>query len=246
MHKKECKKRAAELKDEALFKKKPPPIDDCPICMLPIPTNAGIEAQYQACCGKTICAGCMDEILEADNGDLCPFCRTPGPTSHAELVERVKKRAEGDDAEAMNILGGYYSDGMMGLPQDYGKGIELYTRAANLGCTRAYGNVGYSYQNGLGVERDEKKATHYYELAAMGGDAGARANLGVTEAYAGNFDRAVKHWMISAGAGDDHSLNSIRECFLHGDATKDDFEKALRAHKKAKDETRSDQRDAAE
>ena len=35
-HKKECKLRAAELRDEALFKD-PPAKEDCPICFLPMP-----------------------------------------------------------------------------------------------------------------------------------------------------------------------------------------------------------------
>ena len=35
-HKKDCKLRAAELHDEALFKD-PPPKEDCPICFLPMP-----------------------------------------------------------------------------------------------------------------------------------------------------------------------------------------------------------------
>lgn len=35
-HKKDCKRRAAELRDEALFKD-PPPKEDCPICFLPMP-----------------------------------------------------------------------------------------------------------------------------------------------------------------------------------------------------------------
>ena len=35
-HKKACKKRAAELHEEALFKEPPPP-EDCPICFLPLP-----------------------------------------------------------------------------------------------------------------------------------------------------------------------------------------------------------------
>jgi hypothetical protein len=51
--------------------------------------------------------------------------------------------------------------------------------------------------------------------------------------------------VIAAGAGYDNSLTAIRQCFLNGHATRDDFEKALRAHKEAKDETKSDQRDAA-
>jgi len=36
-HKKECKKKAAELHDEALFKQ--PPKEDCPICMIRMPPS---------------------------------------------------------------------------------------------------------------------------------------------------------------------------------------------------------------
>ena len=89
-----------------------------------------------------------------------------------------------------------------------------------------------------------KRATHFFELAAMGGEAIARHNLGVNEENAGNIERAVKHWTISAGAGLDNSLEEIKECFMHGLVTKADFEKALRAHKESKDEMRSDQREA--
>ena len=92
---------------------------------------------------------------------------------------------------------------------------------------------------------DENKAKYYYELAAMGGNMVARYNLGNNDYVAGNMVRAMKHYTISAGAGHDKSLKKIRECFLNGYATKDDFEKALRAHKEAKDEMTSDQREAA-
>ena len=89
-----------------------------------------------------------------------------------------------------------------------------------------YNNLGVAYDKGDGVERDMKKATYYWEVAAMGGEVMARHNLGALEADAGNMERAVKHWMISAGAGDDISLKSIRQCYSSGYATKDDFEKA--------------------
>ena len=55
-HKKECKKRAAELYDAALFEEHAP--DDCPICMLPLPLNI-IESSFESCCGKKICNGCI-------------------------------------------------------------------------------------------------------------------------------------------------------------------------------------------
>jgi tetratricopeptide (TPR) repeat protein len=152
---------------------------------------------------------------------------------------------EGDDSMAIHTLGCKHSVGNMGLPQDYNKAVELWLRAGELGCVEAYCNVGNAYYTGRGVESDAKKANHYWELAAMRGVVDARYNLGVNEERAGNYDRAVKHFMISAIAGDDDSLEKIRKCYLNGWATKDDFEKALRAHKEAKDGMRSDQRDAA-
>ena len=84
-HKAECKKlfevalfqigkRAAELFDEILFKK-PPPREDCPICMLQLPTPSNAIV-YQACCGKLICSGCMLGIMCTKMGKIrCPFCR---------------------------------------------------------------------------------------------------------------------------------------------------------------------------
>ena len=243
-HKKECKKRAAELHDEALFKQ-PPSRNECDICMLTLPLDEG-EIQYQSCCGKVLCCGCIYAAHLADDRELCPFCRTPEHTSEGEAIERMKKRAEeGDDAIAMRNLGGCYYEGSKGVPQDYDKAMEFWLRAGELGCAMSYSCVGNAYGNGQGVERDMKKAVHFWELGAMGGDVIARHNLGNIEWNAGNVKRAVKHWMIAAGAGHDDSLEIIQEGFRCGHMTKDDFEKALRAHKEASDEMKSDQREAA-
>ena len=47
--------------------------------------------------------------------------------------------------------------------------MKLWIRAGELGHVEAYYNLGKSYENGEGIERDVYKAKHYYELAAMGG-----------------------------------------------------------------------------
>ena len=99
--------------------------------------------------------------------------------------------------------------------------------------------------NGEGVERNEKKAKHYYELAAMGGDEVARYNLGDLEEEAGNTDRALKHFMIAVGFGDGDSLKQIKQLFMKGHATKEEYAKSLRAFQSCMDEIRSDQRDKA-
>ena len=130
---------------------------------------------------------------ESGAEDLCPFCRTPPPNSNEEEVKRVKKLMEKDNAQAFYQLGGYYRNSIKGLPQDMAKTNELYLRAGELGCAKAYFNVGVCYEEGMGVEIDKKKAKHYWELAAMNGSVRARNNLGALEFQAGNYHRAFKH-----------------------------------------------------
>ena len=79
----------------------------------------------------------------------------------------------------------------------------------------------YTYNNGEGVEINKKKATHYFELAAMRGDVYARYNLGAVEQNAGNVDRALKHHMIAVGSGHNNSLKKIQELYSYGRATKE-------------------------
>ena len=56
-HKKACKKKAAELHDEKIFKQ-PPLEEDCPICLMRLP-SLETGRVYMTCCGKIICCGCM-------------------------------------------------------------------------------------------------------------------------------------------------------------------------------------------
>ena len=90
-----------------------------------------------------------------------------------------------------------------------------------------------------------KKAVHHWEIAAMMGNEFARYNLGCAEANDGNYDRAMKHFIISAKCGHDDSLQKVKEGFMIGRVTKSDFEITLRAHKASQDEMKSDQRDRA-
>ena len=147
------------------------------------------------------------------------------------------------DAHGMFNLGCNYSKGGYGLPQDRAKALELWQRAGELGSAKAYNNIGDAYYHGRGVEKDEKKAAHYYEIAAMGGLLEARNNLGCDEACAGNWDRAIKHFMIAAGGG--YSIKGIHLLYKEGCASKEDYTNALRAYQKYLVEIRSEQRDHA-
>ena len=170
-----------------------------------------------SCCGKTVCSGCIHAVEIMIKGyPLCPFCRTPAPSSGEEGVERLKKREEVGDSHAMFNVGCYYNGGLHGLARDYDKALEIWHQAGELGCAEAYYNIGYAYDNGDGVERDDKKANHYYELAAMGGHVDARVNLGNAEWRARNWDRAIKHNTIAAGDGDNESVKNIQLLYTKG------------------------------
>jgi TPR repeat protein len=240
----ERERRAAELHDEKLFKQ-PPPNEDCPICMLPLPTlETGIS--YNSCCGKTMCSGCIHAVAVRDiDEQKCPFCRTPAPTTNKEAMGRLEKRIEAGDAVAIYGLGCCYANGSRGLPQNRAKALELWHQATELGNAIAYYGIGVAYDIGNGVERDEKKARHNWELAAIGGDIIARHNLGGLEANAGNVDRALKHLMIAAGDGLKESLSEIQEMFKDGDATKEDYTQALQAYQAYLGDIKSPQRDEA-
>ena len=89
-----------------------------------------------------------------------------------------------------------------------------------------------------------KKAKHYYELAAMMGDKDARHNLGVEDYNAGNYQRAMKHFIIAANTGYKRSLDAVKQGFTKGTVTKDEYANTLRAYQKIK-EMKSDERDKA-
>jgi len=243
-HKKACKKRAAELHDEKLFADPPSP-EECPICMLPLPIESSKTA-FNSCCGKSICIGCIYAMVMSEGKDLCAFCRTPPARDDTEDIKRVKKLMDKGNANAFCTLSAWYHAGRYGMPQDQQKANELCLRGGELGCAKAYFNLGDSYRLGRGVEVDKKKAKHYYELAAIKGCVNARNKLGALEGNAGNHHQAMRHFIIAARAGQEKSLEGVKHGFKVGLVTKDEYASTLRAYQQIKTEMKSDAREKAE
>ena len=239
----QCKIRAVQLHDEALFKQPPLP-EDCPICMLPLPLKEG-EVQFQSCCGKLLCIGCVLAMVERGGGKLCAFCRTPDLNSAKECIKRIKLLMEKGNGDAYYQLAGCYAQGELGMPQDRPKSNELLLKAGELGCTEAYNKLGNAYYYGDGVEIDKKKAMHYFELAAMNGNVKARYWLGFFEVQAGNYQRACKHFILAAKVGHEGSLERVKAGFMDGFVTKDEYESTLRAYYERQTEMKSEERDKA-
>ena len=268
-HKKICKQRAAELRDEALFKD-PPPKEDCPICFLPMPhqliacvslspatitsvpihdyslaneglANIGTE-QYYSCCGKSICRGCLYSFGKSGNIMNCPYCKAEiAGKKNEEHVKELMKREVANDAGAILALGNSYYIGLIGLQQDQERAMELWKRAADLGYSHAHYNLGNEYRQG----GDVKKAKFHYETAAMAGHEEARYILGIMEGKSGNIERAVKHFRIAASAGSHLAMDNLLEIFKQGLLPRDFIESALTSYNNSCAEMRSESRDAA-
>ena len=243
-HKKECKKRAAELRDELLFKQTESSCyGDCPICMIPLPLDES-KSMLATCCSKMICKGCnyanKKREYEGRLQEKCAFCRTVVPSSDEEENEQWIKRIEVNDPFAICEMGIKRRD-----EGDYEAAIKYLTSAAALGDVRAHYQLSCLYGEGKGVEKDEKKFLHHLEKAAIGGHPDARHNLACKEGQSGQYDRAMKHYIIAANLGHDKSMGALKQAYKARFISKEDFAAALRGHHAAIEATKSPQRKAA-
>jgi tetratricopeptide (TPR) repeat protein len=243
-HKRACKKRAAELRDELLFKQlESSHLGDCPICMIPLPLDPE-KSTMSSCCSKVVCSGCYyankKREWQAKLVEKCPFCREPSPTEE-EIEENRIKRIEANDPVAIQQQGVHACK-----KGDYSSAVEYYTKAAESGDIEAHYQLSGCFGLGRGVEKDEKKELFHWEEAAIGGHPFARYNLGNHEGKNGRIERAIKHWIIAANLGDDGAIKVIRRQYTQGTISKENFASALRAHQAAVDATKSPQREEAE
>ena len=136
-HKKECKRRAAELRDEILFKQPESSCyGDCPICCLPLPIDPE-KSVSMTCCSKRICNGCnyvnTRREIEERLGHKCPFCRAAVPSTQEESKKDLMKRIEANDPYAICQMGTKkYEEG------DSEAAFEYFTNAVALGDADAH------------------------------------------------------------------------------------------------------------
>ncbi len=244
-HKRECKRKAAELRDELLFKQpESTHFGDCPICLLPLPLD-GRKSTTMMCCFKLVCRGCalandrreIQESLERK----CPFCRHPIPNSQADIDRHVKKGVESNWPAALRWLGNdYYSKG------DFDNAFKYFTKAAGMKDAQSHYELSLMYYEGRVVGKNLKMEKYHLEEAAIGGHFDARYNLGCSEADAGNIGRAVNHHIIAASQGVVESVDTLKKGYRVGQVTKEDYASAIRAHQAAIDATKSPERTVAE
>ena len=199
-----------------------------------------MEAHYP-CCGKSICRGCVYSFGQSGNEGKYQFCNSDrSDKTDEEKIHEMMKRAEANDAASIYMLANSYDNGRVGLQQDHAKAMELYVRAAELGCSQAHCNLGMLYHEGGNL----KKAKFHYEAAAMAGCEDARYNLATCERELGNMDRAVKHLKIGASAGDPRAMHNLLVASKKGYVSRKSVDSTLDAYNNFCAEVRSEARDA--
>ncbi len=108
-HKRACKQRMAELRDDDLFRQ-PDEIHlgECPLCFVPLPLDE-IKSTVNSCCCKRICRGCdwanKKREDEAGMKQKCPFCREPVPKTKKEIHQKYMERIKANDPVALFRMG---------------------------------------------------------------------------------------------------------------------------------------------
>ena len=192
---------------------------------------------YHPCC---VCKGCVHSFRKSGNDAKCPFCNSDRVSKTEEdILEEMMIRAEANDAASICKLADSFYHGSGGLQQDQANKIELFTKSAELGCSKAHSHLASNYNEG----GDLKKAK--FPKAAVAGHEDARYNLGVMECNSGNMEGAVKHWTIASSVGEYDAMNNSRTGFEGGFVSRESIDSSLTAYNNSCAEMRSKARDAA-
>ena len=244
-HKKDCKKRAAELRDEMLFKQpESTHLGDCPICCLPHTLDPGKTLNLFPCCSQLVCAGCVIAVtvseIEQGQDEKCPFCRSPSALSEEQHMKFTMERAAVNCPVALRQLGVIaHTEGK------HAEAVKYLKRGVDLGDIDSNYQIAVLYGAGKGVEKDEKKRIKHLETAAIGGHPGARIDLASIETNKYRPDRAIKHLIIAAKLGEEVGVKHLKDYYEQGMLKKEVFAEALRGYQSAENATKSPQREKA-
>ena len=82
-----------------------------------------------------------------------------------EAAKWFRKAADQGDANAQDVLGATYAEGL-GVAQDHAEAVKWYRKAADQGVASAQNALGRMYANGEGVAQDYVQAHLWFNLAA--------------------------------------------------------------------------------
>ncbi len=97
---------------------------------------------------------------------------------------------------------------------DAKRAYRLFHSLATRGDLGAQVNVGYFFDTGIGVRKNEAKALYWYRRAYRRKDASAATNIGTIFRDRGDTDRAIRWFRRAVALGDEGSLLNIAKLYL--------------------------------
>lgn len=101
---------------------------------------------------------------------------------YQETKTLAEAAAAKGDAAAHTLLGQMYEQGL-GVPQDFGKAAQWFTKGATLGDVHSQFALGVLLAEGRGIKENKKQSADFFELAASKNHAIALYNLGLVYAH---------------------------------------------------------------
>jgi TPR repeat protein len=155
------------------------------------------------------------------------FSDSPDYQTAAEYYLESEKRG---GITAMEFLGRYYKNGLIGLP-DPEKAVEYFEKALKKGSFVAKYELALCYEDGIGVEADKNKALSLLESAAENAIPAAALRLGYYflngVAVSVNTDKAFEYFSKAADAGNADALYNIGRMYKYAVGRPENPELAL-------------------
>lgn len=107
-------------------------------------------------------------LVWAWDWDSASSGETPAPSlaerfrqpENAQVPNELLQKAQSGEAADLYAVGHFYK-----MKNDWQNAVIWYEKAAALGYSKAYSNLGVAYVEGYGVQRDVLKACRYFDLA---------------------------------------------------------------------------------
>ena len=137
--------------------------------------------------------------------------------NYKEAIRLTNLAANAGVIEAQHNLGYFYNYGLWGLEQNYQIAFVWYKKAAESGFPDSQINLGILFDEGLGIEVDDKKALKYYKLAADQNHPKGQYLLAMMHEYGEgttqNLELAKDYYYRAANQG--HSDSQYRLAMLY-------------------------------
>ncbi|KAF9930951.1 hypothetical protein FBU30_011060 [Linnemannia zychae] len=138
--------------------------------------------------------------------------------------QKLMAQAKANNMLAQVTLGNMYLEGDSSVTKDYQQAMYWFRKAADQGDPIGQRKVGYLYDNGLGIPRNEPLAIEWYTKAAEQGNPGAQFSLGIkswhgSEGVKMDGKKAMEWFQKAAEQGDPEAQHNLGLCYIY---TEDD------------------------